>query len=264
MAELPNRADYEREIALALSQLNERHRVELRSLLGTPPDVRNVPDEFWHQVRQDVAAELGILLLLVYTESAQFHGLGEGRAAQLGVAWADERAAWVADRYVENSQDMLRRASERWAEEAKRPQEVGVGGQDTGGGFGAGEDRPSGGSVPESTIENDIDSIFGEGRQDRVANNETGEAQKAGGEGWREDYERKTGVKVDVIWRHSEHRPRGHAGAAVDPCKVCTPLEGTGRDVWALAVAGGPPAHPHCDCYLEYQIEGKIIDFSEN
>ncbi|MHC4445227.1 MAG: phage minor head protein [Planctomycetota bacterium] len=33
-------------------------------------------------------------------------------------------------------------------------------------------------------------------------------------------------------------------------CPVCAPLHSTERAFWQLAIPGGPPAHPHCRCYL--------------
>lgn len=229
MAELANRADYEREIALKLSSLNERHRLELRALLGTPPDIRNVPDEFWAQVRQDVAAELSLLLLLVYADSAEFHGLGSERAAQLGVAWADERATWVADRYVETSRDMLRRDSERWAETARENQPA--------------PGEPSGPVVPEEEIDHDLGTIFGDERAERIGVSETTQAQSSGGEA---GVKETVGLSENDIW-YTEGDRR--------VCPVCMPFHKTPRSVWSATFPNGPgpEVHPGCRCWIVYE-----------
>lgn len=38
-------------------------------------------------------------------------------------------------------------------------------------------------------------------------------------------------------------------------CKICLPLNGTGRDVWGIPFPEGPPAHPNCRCWLEWMIQ---------
>lgn len=36
-------------------------------------------------------------------------------------------------------------------------------------------------------------------------------------------------------------------------CPVCAPLHGTGESVWGPVSPGGPPAHPHCRCWLTWE-----------
>ena len=37
-------------------------------------------------------------------------------------------------------------------------------------------------------------------------------------------------------------------------CPVCRPLNGQPEAVWADRVPAGPPAHPNCRCWLDYQV----------
>lgn len=41
-------------------------------------------------------------------------------------------------------------------------------------------------------------------------------------------------------------------------CPICSPLDGRTDVIWAVEFPGGPPAHPHCRCYLTYQIKPGI------
>lgn len=38
-------------------------------------------------------------------------------------------------------------------------------------------------------------------------------------------------------------------------CDVCDLFDGTSRDVWGPEFPDGPPAHPHCRCYLHWVTE---------
>lgn len=40
-------------------------------------------------------------------------------------------------------------------------------------------------------------------------------------------------------------------------CSVCGPLHGTDRSQWELFHSDGPPAHPGCRCWIEYESEKK-------
>jgi hypothetical protein len=36
-------------------------------------------------------------------------------------------------------------------------------------------------------------------------------------------------------------------------CEICAPLHGTGEEVYAAVSASGPPCHPRCRCWLDYE-----------
>lgn len=41
--------------------------------------------------------------------------------------------------------------------------------------------------------------------------------------------------------------------ADADVCDVCSGLDGEPEEVWQGVSPGGPPAHPHCRCWLEWR-----------
>lgn len=36
-------------------------------------------------------------------------------------------------------------------------------------------------------------------------------------------------------------------------CPTCRPLDGTPRETWERVLPGGPPAHPNCRCWIEWE-----------
>lgn len=38
-------------------------------------------------------------------------------------------------------------------------------------------------------------------------------------------------------------------------CELCGPLDGEGRELFGFVAGNGPPAHPNCRCWLEYEIQ---------
>lgn len=53
-----------------------------------------------------------------------------------------------------------------------------------------------------------------------------------------------TGTKMKPLWHTSEDD-------AV--CEVCEPLNGTGPEIYGLVSIDGPPAHPNCRCWLDWE-----------
>jgi hypothetical protein len=91
-----------------------------------------------------------------------------------------------------------------------------------------------------------IDSLFGEGRAEGMAITEVTSAISAG-ETWLAIWASTAILGSDreiiVSW-HTEHDAR--------VCELCGPLDGRPREQWQMAFPGGPPAHPRCRCWLEY------------
>jgi len=227
VAELRNRTELESRFAARFARSTSQFRHELIDLLGDPPDIARVPEEFWQRVEQEANAQLAVVLLLLWSESADLHGLET--VDPRGQQFATTRGGEAASSFAGTSRDMLRTAGTDWAQRAS-----------------AGE-RIAKGEVTERAT-----SIFGPARSEKVATFETGRAQTDAGEVWRRD-QQAVGVRIKAIWRHSRYRPKGHAGAEVKPCPICTPLLDQDESVWGLQAPSGPPLHPNCDCFLEYQ-----------
>jgi hypothetical protein len=71
MPDIPNRDALEAKIARLLGKYNRRQLAKVRKQLGNPPNLHNLPQEFW----DDAVAELGEILIPfmeeVYLESAE-------------------------------------------------------------------------------------------------------------------------------------------------------------------------------------------------
>lgn len=94
-----------------------------------------------------------------------------------------------------------------------------------------------------------IRDVFGKGRAAVIAKTETSVAQEEGNATGAAESQ----LTLIKVWSHTGHRPKGHAGAAVKPCPICTPLEGLSEREWQrINPVSGPPSHPFCDCFLTY------------
>lgn len=224
--ELANRDALEAKFAGRLGSLAARHRSQLRTLLGNPPDVRRVPETFWLRVQREQEDEMTALLLLIFLASGDEHATAAGvnvtrelvvQAEGAGVDFARKRASLVSTGFVQHSRDMLQTAGERWAR--------------------------SGGDIPATDIDGTLDSLFGDRRIGGVAANETTQAQYSGA-----DYIIRDTVGVSELdtWFT---RTDGLV------CEICAPLHREPRSVWETRFPQGPPAHPWCRCWIEYGFE---------
>ena len=107
MAELKDRDNQEAGFARNFGRLAGRHRRELLSLLGHPPDPDRVPAEFWDKVRRETEEETMAILLLIFIASATQHGAERGDAQARGLIYAQQRAATIATSYAKTSREML-------------------------------------------------------------------------------------------------------------------------------------------------------------
>lgn len=151
--------------------------------------------------------------------------------------YASERSRDFASAWVTTSRDRLQAASTEWAE---RMRQAGTDGATT-----DGQELITRREVRERTLE-----IFGPSRVESAVVTETTAAETGGGEAAAEADPRT----LVAVWRHGSNRPAGHSRAAVKPCPICSAIEGMTRDEWEAVHPEllGPPAHPHCDCFLDW------------
>jgi hypothetical protein len=244
MAALSTRDDLEADFAAGLAKLSERHRRELAKLLGDPPDIANVPDEFWRRVEREAEATAAVTMLLIFLAAADEHGFTGDAAAVAGQGYVVNRAAFFGASWAETSRSILATASDRWRMQRRRGLDEIAPGTDgaTAGGGVAG--------IDPAEIDDVLLSIFGPDRVANAAVTETTAAEYGGG-----NVAAEASGKVFVrIWQHGGFRPRRHAGAAHDPCTQCTPLLGLSEAEWTLIHPdlAGPPLHPNCDCFCEF------------
>jgi len=91
----------------------------------------------------------------------------------------------------------------------------------------------------------DIDAVYGQPRAEMIAATEVTRAISAA-EAW-----------LVVFWAaegFESHERRWHTEGDGHVCPICRPLNRAPESVWADRIPAGPPAHPNCRCWLDYQV----------
>jgi len=88
-----------------------------------------------------------------------------------------------------------------------------------------------------------IEAIFGEERAEKIAVTETTRASVYGERAAAEEIEAMSELQLMPIWATE---------ADGKVCDVCGPLDGTGIEIFGAVSVSGPPAHPNCRCWLEW------------
>lgn len=298
MAELVNRGQLEQDFARQIGRLNARHLRELKDKLGNPPDPSKITQEDWDRWEREEREELVILLILIFGASAALHGMPTEQAGVAAEAWAVDRAAQVASSRSDTSQDIFQRRVTAWGEEQQRAYDDALNhlrehntqvfeSESAESAGQAAPPIPSGGpydltgrtyspeeiqAIADRAAEQAIgpqqvnelgDSIFGPNRTAAMTETEVPNAQNEGTDNAR-DARDPEGVSIVAFWRHSGQRPRHHCNSPVDPCQLCSPLEGLPQE----ECGGNLPAqiHPRCDCFWELYdtISGEWIGHGPN
>lgn len=223
--ELANRDELEAEFALTVARLTAKRRKELEELLGTPPDITRVPEQFWIDAEADLRREMLLMLLLISSASYRQHGglvAQDTESPEPLLQWALDTANGKSTQWRETSQEWLRKSADDWTS------------------------NPD--SVTDDVIRDATLKIFGPKRAARIAIDETTRAQHEGGA-----YAVSTtvGLSSNDTWFT---RDDGHV------CPICTPLHETKRSYWGRFFPGGPPdPHPGCRCFVVYAHEQQTI-----
>ena len=235
MARLKNKDKANADFAKVYERAFKKHRRELERLLGTPPNLANVPEDFWQRIRQEIEEESAVMIYLLFLASAtQDHdriapGLTVEVAEPLATDFARQRAQTLAGQFIDASRKKL--------------------GKFDGSGIVDGQE------VTREAVKDATETVFGESRAERMGVTEATEAATKGGDTWKRETEQREGRRIIAYWAHSGYRPRGHANATVDPCTICSPLEGRKLDDLPPQFQTGPPGHPICDCFIKYRFE---------
>lgn len=99
----------------------------------------------------------------------------------------------------------------------------------------------------EITREEATKTIFGLARVENISITETTNAASYGEQPPVEIYNAQSDTYLRPLW-YTEQDAR--------VCEVCGPLHGTGPQVYGKVSISGPPAHPRCRCWLEYEEAG--------
>ena len=259
--ELPNRDDYEAAFAKAFGKIARKHMHQLREYLGDPPDIENVPLDFWEKMRHETEHAVYDHLFDIGLASAHFHGWDTPEpesvtkawgdvfrkpaklasdAAMAAYGWAKERAKDFAEYWTESTRVKL---AEKLAETPELPPETTVEEARQANQFikpepsGPGENEPPGIDVDEI-----LDKLFGPTRIELNVVNETTRARHALGEA---AIEATVGLSDEDRWRCNWRH--GHV------CEVCEPLDDTPRSEWEVLFPLGPPEpHNRCKCWIDH------------
>ncbi|WP_437187832.1 hypothetical protein SH668x_001243 [Planctomicrobium sp. SH668] len=217
--DLLNRDEIEAKYQMKADQLSAKHRRELVSLMGSPPDINKVPRMFWLKVKEEEEALLLLLLGSVYLDSSQFHG-GNNLLAQRGSEiFASKRANAVSSSYVENSYAKAM-VSQRQQISAN-----------------------PGSSLTRMAAVEIADKIFSPVRNRGIITTEVTAASVAGGERAAAD---NGAISTLDLWITNANESQSGV------CKRCEPLHETPRQFWQRVHPAGPPIHPSCKCRIRY------------
>ncbi|MCA8999108.1 MAG: hypothetical protein KDA80_19055 [Planctomycetaceae bacterium] len=218
--ELKNRNDIESRFMAKMNKLSSKHRRELINLMGNPPDIRNVPTDFWQRVEQEEREQLAAFLMIIMMGNAEAHGMGTDSARMMADAHSVRRAAEIARDYARNSYAKALMIQRQNSDRLGGPITLSPGG-----------------------LRSELEKVFGPTRDEALVATETTRASVEGAE----NAMRTAGmVSQDDEW---ETRPWM---TQTGPCPICEPLDGLPRSVWGRVHPKGPPIHPRCACAIQY------------
>lgn len=259
---MPNRSQLEENFAKRFGKLARKQQRELKRLFGDPPDFSNIPEAFWDKMQRETDAELYAILLLIFDESAIFHGWDTAASGLAAYGWAKQRAEDFSKYWVESTQTRLANGFDNLTT-AEQIRETTVAEARAASGMGgipnrgqaaiADDDEPFEpvnrilpGQPPvkiptKEEIDDLLNQTFGENRIETNAIDETTRARHAGGEA---AIEETVGLSQDDLWRNN---PRDSKSG---PCPICTSLNGLKRSEWPWRYREGPPS-PHFRCVCD-------------
>lgn len=247
MAELPTRDRLEEEFARKFGKVARRHMREFRDLLGRPPDIANVPEEFWRMVQKESEQSSYLLLLTIFTAAAAYHGWQNKDSRLAAFGWALLQAQAFGMQWAESTRDRLEKGIAKILQEADGRTIV----------DGIAIDRvidrviddrmPPPVVTPTKEVSDAIDDLlektFGPERVEVNSIDEVTRGQFAGSEAAVEATE---GLGEFDKWRTQKDQK---------VCPTCSPNDGVNRENWPPKFAEGPPIHPRCRCWIQYESE---------
>jgi hypothetical protein len=243
------RARAEREIAALIERIHGARRQALIDSMGWPPRITDetlrLVDEIREQLQDEAMAALLLLVVIAGMDGLRSEFdlvLDTERAAAVAREIAQKRAVVLAEQMTETTIRRLDEAARRAQEEIARGRQEAI---------------PEAEQQAKTDFEARVESSTNGERSKGAATSETTGANTEGEKAARDGAEVPPGMELVGFWRHSTHKPKGHAGAAEDPCPVCTPVLDKSEWEWELLVpdaVSGPPGHNRCDCWLAYEL----------
>lgn len=233
--ELANRLRLERELALRVARALGVQEEQLFELLGDPPNLANVPPEFWQEAERNMRLAVGGMLQSVYQErafdlmEAQSVGVDPAIMNDMAAQWARQYAGEFATGINRTTRNAIASQVAAFFEEGLTMGEL--------------RDR----------IARSPAHVFDRVRADRIAGTEVTRAAVEG-ELAMADMLRSQGVPLVAVWVTARDE---------DTCPICRPLNGvraipnTRPPMFEHPKMGRlppPPAHVLCRCLVMHII----------
>lgn len=237
MPQPPNRDEQEATITRLLEQVNEHQRDVIWGYLGWPPNFTNVPQRVVQELQQEVADRtagyMAAAYLLAQDNMRRMFDWSPdpGFSGNDAHAFAMQRSAYLGKSSVGTKLAKLEKAAADifYPSTAERPE----------------------GDL-HSLWHDAYSGVFDDGGIRAAAVTETTKANAAGEWGF-SNQAKKHGLLLECFWEHRKPKIGNH------PCATCRKLEHTPSTLWPSIVPNmpwvwnGPPAHPHCDCEMEWR-----------
>lgn len=220
MADIDSRDELEREIARKLGKMLKTQMAKLLELMGDPPNINNITEEFWRESGAEFTEIVRPFLRNTFQNQAQTM-LG---TIPIGVEWTliNERAATWASRYAYDLVRGINETSRRMLQSA-----VSIYYRD---GLTIGE------------LQDMIAGSFGPVRAEMVAVTEVTRASTQGERALSDELAQQ-GIHMVEVWRTNNDEL---------VCEICGPRNGKPEgEGWTRD--DGPPAHPRCRCWVNHE-----------
>jgi hypothetical protein len=221
---------FEDELAAALGKLGARQLSDLMKYLGDPPNMMNLPADFWASM-----SEASYVAVLPVLENACLAGaLDFLNTLTIGVDWAlvnMEAANWARTYsydLVKQINDTSRKATQQ-AVSSFFEQQMTMG-----------------------QLRDKLKPYYGTVRAEMIATTEVTRASAEGARIVASLIEQQSGIKMKEVWQTSNDEL---------VCPICAPRngvaegEGTGSAYWLRGdgINRQPPAHPRCRCGISHE-----------
>ena len=226
MPDVLNRDELEEELARAVAGKFAKQRRELIALLGVPPNMYNVPMDFWANGGKEMRAAIEPILEKVYLQQA----MTVVDTATIGFDWALVNADaidWVSTYTFELAEGITRTTINGTQKKVRQVIQ---------------QFFDEGLTMPQTIarMRQQLAGIYGPVRAEMIA---ITEVTRAAAEGERQAaalIERESGVKMVPTWQTSNDEL---------VCPICGPKHDK-----VITDGEFPPAHPRCRCWVAYEL----------
>lgn len=212
-----NREELERKLARIVGRDLRRELDRLLDYLGDPPDMRNIPHEYWQNGWRDIQRDVEPILVDIYLQQAEAI-MGD---VGIGIEWdmVNTTASNWARRHTEQTLSQLFNTRyEHLNESIPRFYEEG---------WNLGQ------------LRTDLERWYSPVRAEMIAVTETTRAAVEGERAFVAELEKESGLRMVPIWQTA------HDDIT---CLICKPKHGK-----EITDGKFPPAHPRCRCWVTYE-----------